>query len=245
MIKINKEDDVTFLSAAVTDFADSLGYCEYKIPLSLQGIRPKPTQALIQGTKAHHEKERYEQEHVELEPVTITEIKDEKKDIEFARENIYSTLTAPFEFPNDNVLVSLSGRIDKIMRVDGTLIVQDDKFAGKPQVYDSKTRPYPSQLLQVLTYLNSTYSAKRGNNPDDIFEMPHTEKQWQIRICDRKTREPYKIFSEIQDAFSMHYLISSLKKFTCIALDIDEPTHHNSIPKCNACNLKSVCEFRL
>jgi len=60
MIKINKEDDVTFLSAAVTDFADSLGYCEYKIPLSLQGIRPKPTQTLIHGTKAHHEKERYE-----------------------------------------------------------------------------------------------------------------------------------------------------------------------------------------
>ena len=181
----------------------------------------------------------------ELEPVTITEIKDEKKDIEFARENIYSTLTAPFEFPDDNVLVSLSGRIDKIMRIDGTLIVQDDKFAGRPQVYDSKTRPYPSQLLQVLTYLNSTYSAKRGNNPDDIFEMPHTEKQWQIRICDRKTREPYKIYSEIQDAFSMHFLVSSLKKFAGIALNIDEPTHHNSVPKCNACNLKNSCEFRL
>ena len=245
MIKINKEDDVTFLSAAVTDFADSLGYCEYKIPLSIKGVRLKPTQALIQGTNAHHEKEQYEQEHVELEPVTITEIKDEKKDIEFARENIYSTLTAPFEFPEDNVLVSLSGRIDKIMRVDGTLIVQDDKFAGRPQVYDSKTRPYPSQLLQVLTYLNSTYSAKRGNNPDDIFEMPHTEKQWQIRICDRKTREPYKIYSEIQDAFSMHFLVSSLKKFAGIALNIDEPTHHNSMPKCNACNLKNSCEFRL
>ena len=245
MIKINKINDITFVNAAVTDFSDSLGYCEYKIPLSIQGVRPKPTQALIQGTKAHHEKEQYEQEHVELEPVTITEIKDEKKDIEFARENIYSTLTAPFEFPYDNVLVSLSGRIDKIMRVDGTLIVQDDKFAGKPQVYDSKTRPYPSQLLQVLTYLNSTYSAKRGNNPDDIFEMPHTEKQWQIRICDRKTREPYKIFSEIQDAFSMHYLVSSLKKFASIAVNLAEPKHHDNKRKCDACNLKSVCGFRI
>ena len=245
MIKINKENDFTFLSAAVTDFADSLGYCEYKIPLSIQGVRPRPTQALIQGTKAHHEKEQYEAEHVELEPVTITEIKDETKNIEFARENIYSTLSIPFEFPDEDVLVSLSGRIDKIMRIDGTLIVQDDKFAGRPQVYDSKTQPYPSQLLQVLTYLNSTYSAKRGNNPDDIFEMPHTEKQWQIRICDRKTREPYKVFSEIQDAFSLHYLHSSLEKFAGIALNITEPAHHNSLPKCNACNLKSVCEFRL
>ncbi|RZD40207.1 MAG: hypothetical protein CXT78_13075 [Thaumarchaeota archaeon] len=64
MIKINQENNITFLSAAVTDFADSLGYCEYKIPLSIQGVRPKPTQALIQGTKAHHEKDQYEAEHV-------------------------------------------------------------------------------------------------------------------------------------------------------------------------------------
>ena len=93
MIKINKINDITFVNAAVTDFSDSLGYCEYKIPLSIQGVKPKPSQALIQGTKAHHEKDVYEKEHVELEPVTITEIKDEKKDIEFARENIYSTFT--------------------------------------------------------------------------------------------------------------------------------------------------------
>jgi hypothetical protein len=245
VIKIRKENSITFLSAAVTDFADSLGYCEYKIPLSIKGVRPRPTQALIQGTKAHHAEEKYEAEHVELEPVSIEQIKDESRDIEFARENIYSTLTIPFEFPSDNVLVSLSGRIDKIMRVDGTLVVQDDKFAGRPQVYDSKTQPYPSQLLQVLTYLNSTFSAKRSKKPEDVFDMPHTEKQWQIRICDRKTREPYKVFSEIQDAFSLHYLHSSLEKFASIALDIDEPTHHNSMPKCNACNLKNSCEFRL
>lgn len=245
MIKIKKENDFTFLNASVTDFADSLGYCEYKIPLSIHGIRPRPTQSLIQGTKAHHEKEQYEAEHVELEPVTITKIKDESQDIEFARENIYSTLSIPFEFPDENVLVSLSGRIDKIMRVDGTLIVQDDKFAGRPQIYDDKTQPYPSQLLQVLTYLNSTYSTKRSKKPEDIFEMPHTQKQWQIRICDRKTRETYKIFSEVQDAFSLHYLHSSLEKFACIALNITEPTHHNSEPKCNACNLKSFCDYKI
>ena len=175
MIKINKINDITFVSAAVTDFSDSLGYCEYKIPLSIQGVKPKPSQALIQGTKAHHEKDVSEKDHVELAPATLTEIKDETKDIEFARENIYSTLTIPFEFSNQNVVVSLSGRIDKILRADGTLIVQDDKFVVKPQVYDSKTQPYPGQLLQVLVYLNSNYSLKRKPSPDDYFDMPHTK----------------------------------------------------------------------
>jgi len=245
LIKINKESEITFLNAAVTDFADSLGYCEYKIPLSIQGIKPKPSQSLIQGTKAHHAEEKYEAEHVELEPVSVEQIEDKEEDIEFARENIYSTLIMPFEFPTENVLLTLSGRIDKILRVDETLIVQDDKFAGRPQTYDNKTQPYPSQLLQVLTYLNSNFSAKRSENPDDFFEMPHTQKKWQIRICDRKTREPYKIFSEVQDSFSLQYLQMSLQKFTAISLDMSEPKHHNSVPKCNACNLKSFCEFKI
>jgi len=245
LIKINREKDITFLNAAVTDFADGLGYCEYKIPLSIQGVKPKPSQSLILGTKAHHAEEKYEQEHVELEPVLVEEIEDEQKDIEFARENVYSTLSMPFEFPSENVLLSLSGRIDKIMRVDGTLLVQDDKFVGRPQTYDQKTQPYPSQLLQVLAYLNSVYSAKRSKDPEDWFEMPHTSKKWQIRICDRKTREPYKIFSEVQDSFSLQYLQMSLQKFTTISLGMSEPVHHNSVPKCNACNLKSFCEFRI
>ena len=182
---------------------------------------------------------------MQLEPVTMTEVENENRDIEFARENIYSTLTVPFEMPNEHVILSLSGRIDKIMRVDGTLIVQDDKFVGTPETYDEKTQPYPSQLLQVLTYLNSAYSAKRSKKPKDIFEMPHTEKQWQVRICDRNTREPYKVFSEIQDAISLHYLHTSLERFVKIALDIAEPTHHKSKRKCDACNLKSVCKFRI
>ncbi len=245
MIKIEREKDITFVTSAVTDFADALGYCEYKIPLSIRGVRPKPSRSLILGTKAHHAEEKYEQEHVELEPVTVEAIEDEQVDIEFARENVYSTLSMPFEFPSENVLLTLSGRIEKIMRVDGILLVQDDKFVGRPQTYEQKTQPYPSQLLQVLAYLNSVYSGKRGNNPADWFDLPHNKKKWELRICDRKTRQPYKIFSEYQDAFSLHYLHTSLEKFATIALDIAEPEHHNSQSKCNACNFKSFCEFKI
>ena len=245
MIKINKESDITILTATVTDFADSLGYCEYKIPLSIKGVKPIPTQPLIQGTKAHHETEKYEQEHVELEPVSVEQIEDKEQDIEFAYEDIHSTLMMPFEFPDENVLLRLSGRIDKILRVDETLIVQDNKFVGKPQVYDSKTQPYPGQLLQVLAYLNSSFSSKRNPNAEDFFEMSHTQKRWKIRICDRKTREPYKTFSEIQDDFALFYLHASLQKFTTISLGMSEPEHHNNANKCNACNLKSFCDFKI
>ena len=110
------------------------------------------------------------------------------------------------------------------MRVDETLIVQDDKFVGKYFILMmTRRRPYPGQLLQVLTYLNSTFSSGRTKNPDDFFEMPHTEKRWQIRICDRKTREPYKTFSEAQDSFALQYLHTSLEKFTSIAIENADP----------------------
>ena len=79
---------------------------------------------------------------MELEPVTITEIKDEKKDIEFARENIYSTLTTPFEFPDDNVLVSLSGRIDKIIivlfEITANRKLLEETKMGLMQIYSDK-----------------------------------------------------------------------------------------------------------
>ena len=245
MIKIKKDKNITFINSAVTDFTDALGYCEYKIPLSLQGIKPKPSASLILGTRAHHEEEKYEQEHVELEPVSVEAIENKKEDIEFARENIFSTLSMPFKFPSENVLVSLSGRIDKIIRVGETLIVQDDKFVGNPQYYDQRPQPYPNQLLQVLTYLNSVYSDKRTDDPEDWFDIPHTRKKWQIRICDRKTRKPYKVFSENQDDFALHYLHTSLKKFTTIVLGISKPEHHNHKSKCDACNLQNFCEFKI
>ena len=245
MIRINREGNVTLISCAVTDFTDSMGYCEYKVPLSIKGVKAKPSQSLMMGSAAHDAEEKYEEEHVEFEPVTIQEIKDEEKDIEFAREDIHSTLTIPFTFSKEKVLISLSGRIDKIMRVGGTLIVQDDKFVANPHTYDNKRRPYSGQLLQVLTYLNSTFSSGRTKNPDDYFEMPHTEKRWQIRIYDRETREPHKTFSEVQDSYALHYLHTSLEKFASIAIENVNPEHHNNKRKCDACNLKSLCDFRL
>ncbi len=245
MIKIKREQDTAFLSASVTDFADSLGYCEYKIPLSIRGVRPRRSRSLIMGARAHHAEAAYEREHVKLEPVTAEDIVDEQRDIEFARENVYSTLSVPFELPTENALVTLSGRIDKISRVDGTLIVQDDKFVADPHKYDGMDRPYPGQMLQVLAYLNSVYSPKRGGSAEDLFEMPHAKKRWELRICDRMTREPHRVFSEYQDDSSLSYLHASLRRFAVVALGIAEPMHHNSQSKCDACGLRDACYFRI
>jgi len=40
-------------------------------------------------------------------------------------------------------------------------------------------------------------------------------------------------------------LHSSLEKFAKISVQNIEPEHHNSKAKCNACNLKSSCDFKI
>ena len=244
MITIDRKGDITMLNAAVTDFAGTMGYCEYKIPLSIQGVKPRPSRAVILGTRAHKEEEEYEEQHAELVPVTEEQLRDEEMDIEFAREDVHSTLSIPFEFGSENVLVTLSGRIDKILREGSTLIVQDDKFVGKPQIYDAKDKPYSNQLLQVLAYLNSTYTMG-GKDPEDAFDLPHSRKRWRIRICDSKTKEPYKTFSEYQDQESHAYFHATLQRFAAISLELQDPAHHNRKRKCDACDLKEYCDYRL
>ncbi len=205
MIRIRNDGNITLVSAAVTDFIDSIGYCEYKIPLSIEGVRPKPSQSLLMGSAAHDAEEKYEQEHVEFEPITEQELKDEKKNIEFARENIHTTLILPFNFSKDKVLLSLSGRTDKIMRVDGTLVVQDDKFVARPEIYDNKKQPYPGQLLQVLAYLNSSYSSSKPKDPEDFFEMPHKQKNGRLEFVIGKLESHTKYF--LRYKIHLHYSI--------------------------------------
>lgn len=245
MIKIKQIDDQTVIFSAVTDFTDSLGYCEHKIPIFIKGIKAPQTQATIDGSKAHKSEEEYEKEHVELVEVTEQQIKEPTHDIEFPREDIYTRLLTPLKISQNNVTVSLFGRTDKIKRSGQTLVVQDDKFVANPQSYQYRKEPYPDQLLQVLTYLNSTYSNSGSSNPEDWFEIPHKQKEWFVRICDKNTKQPYKVFNHVQDQFYFQFLKDNIERFARLALELEERKHHNIQAKCNACRYKYDCEFAL
>ena len=51
MIKIKEiANGIPLIIASVSDFCDSMGYCEFKIKHFLKGIRPPQTEITIAGT---------------------------------------------------------------------------------------------------------------------------------------------------------------------------------------------------
>lgn len=58
-------------------------------------------------------------------------------------------------------------------------------------------------------------------------------------------RESHTKYSQTFKMHLLHYLHTSLEKFASISVGITNPEHHNSVNKCNACNLKSFCNYRI
>lgn len=67
-----------------------MGFCEFIIKNLLKRIKPPQTELTLAGAKAHKEEEEYEKEHFAFIPVTQKELEDRKKDVEFARESVYT-----------------------------------------------------------------------------------------------------------------------------------------------------------
>ena len=247
MIRIRELPNGNYMIAtSVSEFCSSMGYCELRIKHFLEGRKPPQTQITIEGTKAHEEEEKFEKEHFEFVPISPDELADINRDIEFAREDIYTRFLTELEYGNKKVGMLIFGRADKVLRSKGTLIVEDTKFPYNIQRYVEKiTEPYDDQKLQTLLYLNSLFTDNGSLNPDDWFSIAHNKKAWIINIKDKKTGESVKIFRGIQTKVAEEFLNEKLGKFALVVLGVKEPEHHNSIRKCRSCRSFDDCEYKI
>lgn len=245
MIEVKAAEGKLNIVSTVSDFCGAMGYCEHKIPLALQGIKPSPSEATIQGSKAHERQERYEKEHFELVPITGEELADIKKDIEFAYESINTRLVVPLNlssYPQSMMLIF--GRADKVYRSQGSLIVEESKFPLDPEKYLKTYEPYPDHKLQTLLYLNSQFTGENSFDPESWFDIPHTRKAWIINIKNRKTGETIKAFEGFQTQELEQYMNYSLQRFASIAAGETLPKHHHRHAKCAKCRIED-CQHTL
>ncbi len=246
MIRVEKDAGRTTIHSTVSDFCDSMGYCEHQIPFHIEGTRPPPSAETVQGAMAHDAEEEYEKENFEFVPLTQDELDDVSADVEFPRENIITRFLFPVRMDTTETDLIIYGRADKVFRSSGTLYVQDDKFPTNPVKYAGMFEPFANQKLQALTYLHSRFTERKSFNTDDWFDIPHEDKGWIIRICDKQNvNKPLKIFKGIHNKSSAKFFIYNLQRFTKLVLGDEQRKHHNIVAKCRPCRLADRCEFRL
>jgi hypothetical protein len=222
-----------------------MGYCEFKIPLTLKGIKPPPKEATIEGAKAHQKQEQFEKEHFEMVLITGEELADLEKDVEFAYESINTRLIVPLSFPQySKANMLIFGRADRVYRSEGTLIVEESKFPFNPNKYLQTFEPYPDHKLQTLLYLNSLFVSENSFDSRSWFEIPHFQKAWIINIKNRKTGDTIKTFKGLQTNELEKYMNASLQRFAQIATGEIQPQHHFKQAKCAKCRIEK-CQNNL
>lgn len=244
-MKVETRNDLTLIRSTVSEFCDTIGYCEHKIIFHLEGIKAPPSLETIQGTTAHKDEEEYEKENFVFVPLSTEELADMTRDVEFPRENIFTRFLYPMKIGNSKIFLLIHGRADKIFRNNQTLVVQDDKFPTKLEKYDERFEPFDDQKLQALTYLHSRFTESGSFDPEEWFEIPHKEKAWIIQIKNRNTNEIYKIFKGIHNENSEKFFKQSLERFVLLSLEMEERVHHNMPTKCKPCSYFDQCDFRL
>ncbi|MDD3791920.1 MAG: PD-(D/E)XK nuclease family protein [Candidatus Bathyarchaeota archaeon] len=243
MIEVKKVSSGAIqVKSSVSDFCAAMGYCELRIKHFLRGIRPPQTQIMIEGIASHEKEEAYEKEHFKFEPVTSEELKDLKKDIEFIREGLYTRYTKELTFGGESVSLLIYGRADKVMRSQGTLIVEDSKYPQTKDKYLDKYEPYNDQKLQTLLYLNSLFSDVTCFDQTRCFEISCNRKAWIINIKDKFTLQSIKIFQGYQTKQAEDFLNQKISRFVLLVLDRMQPTHHENVNKCRSCRFKD-CEY--
>ena len=245
MIQVRDRQRPCVISGTVTEFSDSMGYCEHKIPFFMEGVKAPSSPALIQGLARHEEAEKTEKEKAGFVPVSAADLADMERDVEFAREDILTRLELPIEADDRQVRVVLYGRADKVYRVDGTLVVQEDKFPSGFRAYQGRAGPFLGQKLQALAYLNSRFADGQDAGPDRWFDISHLKKEWVVRIMDRETGTPFRIYRGAYDWEDARLLYSSIERFVRLVLGTVPVEHHHTRSKCRPCGFFDRCVHRL
>jgi len=245
LITVKQRNNSIEIISNVTDFSGSIGFCEYRIDHALKGIKPPESPETIKGAEIHKKEEEYEEEHFEFVPLTAEELKNKTKDIELAREKVYTRYLYSMKIGIQRIQLLLKGRADKIYRSNGRLFIEDTKTTRNPERYLAKFEPYDNQKLQALVYLNSFYTANGSFDQDDWFLIPHNSEAWIIKIKDSNTEETVKVFETVHTMQTKNFLKTKIERFILLTLGKIKKQHHRSVRKCKSCRSFSMCKYRL
>ena len=240
---VQNSNGAPLIRSSVSDFCASMGYCELRINHYLKGIKPPQTKITIDGAIMHEKEAIYEKEHFKFEPVTPETLLDFTRDVEFAREGVFTRFERDISFGKERTVLLVYGKADKVLRRKGTLIIEDSKFPEYKDKYRDQFEPFNDQKLQVLLYLSSRFSGD-SSSQEECFDIACENKAWIINIKDKSTMKNIKTFQGYQTKEAEEFLDQKISRFAMIILGKLRPMHHGNLKKCARCRF-TACEHKV
>lgn len=218
---LNLLENKEYTRIYVSTFASAMGYCEFKVPLILQGVKTETTDAMRRGTKVHKSLEKKEEQEMDFITLTneeITTLLKEGKKINFKMEGMNGCLV------HNNF--HYVGRMDSVKDVTSrNFLIEEVKTQtlkkGRPPIV------YEGHILQALTY------AKMAS---EKYNIPLTKGKLRFRIIESYSKEEFEPVVMSITKKEVAFLYENLNRFEALYQNKAKPKFHGSINKCYACN---------
>ncbi len=212
----------------VHSFASCMGYCQYiTINKFHKKLIPEVKEAALRGQERHLKLEELDK-LVPREEVTAKDLMNKKVDLDIPRE----TLRVAIRRVNQNEFIYL-GRMDKVVRERGNIIVLDDKTTSKKSV---PRQLFTDRLLQLCSYCEGFVRNYSGAVSFDKIYFKVVQRDADNNVL-------FECVREYNDALKEN-LRRNFELFESVYNKAIRPMHHNNPNKCRVCSFFRECEWK-
>ena len=213
----------------VHSFASCMGYCQFiTINKFHKKLVPEIKEAVIAGQKLHSRLDEIDK-LIPREEATIEELLNKDVDLDIPRETIRIAISRI-----NQINFIYLGRIDKVVREKGNVIIIDDKTTSKKVV---NRQPFLDRILQLSSYCEGFIK-----NYSKFIKFDRV--YFKVIQRDKDNNIIYEYMREYDDKFKS-LLTQNFQVFENIYNRTIRPMHHNNPNKCKACGFFKECEWKL
>jgi hypothetical protein len=220
---------MTTMIIPIHDFASSMGYCQFiTINKFHKRLVPEVKKAQIDGQMLHLKLEELDK-MIPRKEATIEDLLNKDVDLDIPRETIRVAIKR-----KNKIEFFYIGKIDKVIRKNGNVIVIDDKTTNKKIL---NKQPFPDRILQLCCYCEGFIQ-----NYSEFIKFDKI--YFKVVQRDQNNNIIFEYMREYDDTFR-NLLKQNFEIFENICNNIIRPMHHNNPNKCRACSFFKDCEWKL
>ncbi len=214
---------------AVHEFASCMGYCQYMtINKFHKKLIPEVKEAQVAGQMLHLKLEELDK-LIPREEVTVEDLLNKDLDLDIPRETIRVAIRRV-----NQIQFLYMGRMDKVVREGGNIIVIDDKTTKKKS---PPRQPFLDRILQLSCYCEGFV-----RNYSQFIKF--NKIYFKVIQRDQDNNIIFEYMREYDEGFG-GLLMQNFEIFENIFNKNLRPMHHGNPSKCKPCSFFKECEWKL